>query len=455
MQSRLAQAKDTAAGFDPLEFDRFTRVQELTRMMAESVNDVATVQRNLQRTVEATEDDLIAQARQTRELQRDLLRTRMVEFEGISDRLYRVIRLASKETGKQVKLDITGGSIEMDRGVLDRMTPAFEHLLRNCVAHGIESPEARTGAGKDAAGTILISLHQSGNDVSVEFRDDGAGLNLPRIREKALQQGLISADQPVSDADAANLIFMPGFSTATQVTELAGRGIGMDVVRSEVNALGGRIETSTEAGKGNTEGFTVRFYTDAAGLPGTRIFEQDVFVFTETVYYSAVFVPPDPWVGYETTVDLSPGFTIPSNDKYWMSVVAILPRGGTSVEPQWGWIQSPFVTNLPSPQRFFNPAWNLATGADMSFVLIDLPSSSCEPDLTTGAVAGQPGYGVPNGVLNNDDFFYFLSQFSAGNLAVADVTTGAVQGQPGYGVPNGVINNDDFFYYLAIFAAGC
>jgi chemosensory pili system protein ChpA (sensor histidine kinase/response regulator) len=250
MQSRLAQAKDTAAGFDPLEFDRFTRVQELTRMMAESVNDVATVQRNLQRTVEATEDDLIAQARQTRELQRDLLRTRMVEFEGISDRLYRVIRLAGKETGKQVKLDITGGSIEMDRGVLDRMTPAFEHLLRNCVAHGIESPEARAAAGKDAAGTILISLHQEGNDVSVEFRDDGAGLNLPRIREKALQQGLITADHPVSDADAANLIFMPGFSTASQVTELAGRGIGMDVVRSEVNSLGGRIETSTEAGKG-------------------------------------------------------------------------------------------------------------------------------------------------------------------------------------------------------------
>ena len=143
MQSRLAQAKDSAAGFDPLEFDRFTRVQELTRMMAESVNDVATVQRNLQRTVESTEDDLIAQARQTRELQRDLLRTRMVEFEGISDRLYRVIRLASKETGKQVKLDITGGSIEMDRGVLDRMTPAFEHLLRNCVAHGIEEPAVR------------------------------------------------------------------------------------------------------------------------------------------------------------------------------------------------------------------------------------------------------------------------------------------------------------------------
>jgi chemosensory pili system protein ChpA (sensor histidine kinase/response regulator) len=252
MQSRLAQSKESAAGFDPLEFDRFTRVQELTRFMAESVNDVATVQRNIQRVVEATEDDLIAQARQTRELQRDLLRTRMVEFEGISDRLYRVVRLAAKETGKQVKLDIIGGSIEMDRGVLDRMTPAFEHLLRNCVAHGVESPALRTMRGKDPAGQIAISLHQEGNDVSVEFKDDGAGLNLPRIREKALAQGLITPEQQLSDAEAANLIFLPGFSTAAEVTELAGRGIGMDVVRSEVNALGGRIETSTQAGQGTT-----------------------------------------------------------------------------------------------------------------------------------------------------------------------------------------------------------
>jgi len=252
MQSRLAQAKDSAAGFDPLEFDRFTRVQELTRMMAESVNDVATVQRNLQRTVEATEDDLIAQARQTRELQRDLLRTRMVEFEGISERLYRVVRQAGKDAGKQVKLDITGGSIEMDRGVLDRMTPAFEHLLRNCVAHGIEDAAERVKAGKEPVGTIVIDLHQEGNDVSVAFRDDGAGLNLPRIRDKALQQGLIAVGQQITDADAANLIFMPGFSTAAEVTELAGRGVGMDVVRAEINALGGRIETSTQAGQGTS-----------------------------------------------------------------------------------------------------------------------------------------------------------------------------------------------------------
>ncbi len=251
MQSRLALSKDSAAGFDPLEFDRFTRVQELTRMMAESVNDVATVQRNMQRALEGAEDDLVAQGRQARELQRDLLHTRMVEFEGISERLYAVVRQVSKETGKQIKLDISGGSIEMDRGVLDRMTPAFEHLLRNCAGHGIEAPEVRTAAGKPAVGTITIALRQEGNDVSVEFRDDGAGLDIARIRAKAVAQGLVPADAQLSDAEAANLIFLPGLSTATEVTGLSGRGIGMDVVRSEVHALGGRIETWTEAGKGS------------------------------------------------------------------------------------------------------------------------------------------------------------------------------------------------------------
>ena len=250
MQSRLAQSKEAQAEFDPLEFDRFTRVQELTRMMAESVNDVATVQRTLQRTVEATEDDLIAQARQTRELQRDLLRTRMVEFEGISDRLYRVVRQASKDTGKQVRLDLLGGTIEMDRGMLDRMTPAFEHLLRNCVAHGIEDAQARLASGKDPVGLITVHLRHDGNDVSVDFSDDGAGLDVQRIRDKALSMGSITADQPFGNQEAADLIFTPGFSTAVQVTELSGRGIGMDVVRSEVNALGGRIETSTIPGQG-------------------------------------------------------------------------------------------------------------------------------------------------------------------------------------------------------------
>lgn len=252
MTSRLEAAKAASQSFDPLEFDRFTRFQELTRMMAESVNDVATVQRTLQRSLETTEDELVAQARLTRDLQDDLLRTRMVEFEGLSDRLYRVVRQAAKETGKSVRLDIVGGSIEVDRGVLDRMTGSFEHLLRNCVTHGIEMPEARSAAGKDATGSIIVALSHEGNEVGVEFRDDGAGLNLARIRDKGRALGLIEANAAPSDAEVANLIFTPGFSTADQVTELAGRGVGMDVVRSEVNAMGGRVETATAAGQGTS-----------------------------------------------------------------------------------------------------------------------------------------------------------------------------------------------------------
>ena len=252
MQSRLALTKDSQQNFDPLEFDRFTRMQELTRMMAESVNDVATVQRTLQRALDSSEDDLVAQARQSRELQRDLLRTRMVEFEGISERLYRVVRQAAKETGKSVKLEITGGSIEMDRGILDRMTPAFEHLLRNCVVHGIEQAAVRASRGKEATGTISIDVSQSGNDVSVAFHDDGGGLDAARICARAVERGLIKAGQQLSNEEIASLIFAPGFTTMSQVTELAGRGVGMDVVRTEIQALGGRIETTFAEGKGST-----------------------------------------------------------------------------------------------------------------------------------------------------------------------------------------------------------
>lgn len=252
MQSRLAQVKDSAHGFDPLEFDRFTRVQELTRMMAESVHDIATVQRNLHQGVTGAQDNVIAQARQTRELQRDLLRTRMVEFEGIAERLYGVVRQAAKDAGKLVKLDIQGGSLEIDKGVLERMAPAFEHLLRNAVAHGIEDAATRSAAGKPATGSITIRLHQQSNDVTVQFSDDGAGLDLALVREKARADGHISADASLTEAELANLIFTAGLSTAPSVTELAGRGIGLDVVRTAVNALGGRIETVTGRGQGTS-----------------------------------------------------------------------------------------------------------------------------------------------------------------------------------------------------------
>jgi chemosensory pili system protein ChpA (sensor histidine kinase/response regulator) len=250
ISSRMEAAKASAAGFDPLEMDRFTRFQELTRFMAESVNDVATLQRSLQRTLQSTEDDLAAQARLTRDLQDDLLRTRMVEFESSADRLYRTARQAAKDSGKAVRLDIVGGAIELDRGVLDRMTGPFEHLVRNSVAHGIEAPEQRQRSGKPETGQVTITVTQAGNEVSVECADDGAGLDLQRVRERAVQRGLLAADAPASDADLSQLIFQPGFSTADHITELSGRGVGLDVVRAEVAAMGGRVETHSQPGQG-------------------------------------------------------------------------------------------------------------------------------------------------------------------------------------------------------------
>ena len=248
--ARLEAAKVTAQQFDPLEMDRFTRFQELTRFMAESVNDVATVQRSLQRTLQSTEDELAAQARLTRELQDDLLRTRMVEFESTVERLYRVVRQAAKEAGKQVRLDIVGGTIEVDRGVLERMIGSFEHLLRNAVVHGIEPAQQRLAAGKDPTGSITVAVTQEGNEIGVDFRDDGGGLDLDRIRARAVERGLLAADAAADEEQLSQLIFVAGFTTTDGVTELAGRGVGMDVVRSEVNAMGGRIETRSTAGQG-------------------------------------------------------------------------------------------------------------------------------------------------------------------------------------------------------------
>jgi len=242
--------------FDPLEFDRFTRLQELTRMMAESVNDVASFHEGLFRSIDSASGDLNQQARMTRDLQRDLMRVRMVPFNSVSERLFRVARQGAKETDKRVNLDIRGGGVEMDRSVLERMAAPFEHLLRNSIVHGIESRASRVEHGKGETGELLVQVSQQGNEVVLEFSDDGAGLDLQRIRAKARSVGLLAEGQEVSDAEASNLIFQPGFSTAESLTELAGRGVGMDIVLSEAQALGGRVETFTEAGKGTR--FTIR-----------------------------------------------------------------------------------------------------------------------------------------------------------------------------------------------------
>ena len=161
-----------------------------------------------------------------------------------------MVRQTAKELGKRANLDIRGGQTEIDRSVLEKMTGPLEHLLRNAIAHGLEAPAGRRAAGKPEIGQITLRIAQEGNEIVIQLADDGAGLDIERIRARALATGLIGADEQPDEAQLAQLIFRPGLSTADQLSAVAGRGIGMDVVRSEAAILGGRVRVDFEAGQG-------------------------------------------------------------------------------------------------------------------------------------------------------------------------------------------------------------
>jgi chemosensory pili system protein ChpA (sensor histidine kinase/response regulator) len=250
LQSRMTQLEETHEAFDPLEFDRFTRLQELTRMMAESVNDVATIQHGLLMNLDETESALQQQNRMNRELQHGLMDVRMVPFTLISERLQRIVRQTARELGKRVEMAIDGESVELDRSVLDKIGAPLEHLLRNAVAHGMEKAAARKKAGKTETGRITLKVRQESDEIVLTVTDDGAGINLERVRAKAIEKGFFSADQEFSEQALLSVIFEPGFSTAADVTQISGRGVGLDAVRSDITALGGRIDVSNLAGQG-------------------------------------------------------------------------------------------------------------------------------------------------------------------------------------------------------------
>lgn len=256
MQAREKELQEHEAHFDPLEFDRFTRLQELTRFLAESVNDVSNVQQSLLKNLDESNAALIAQARMTRDLQQSLMRVRLVPFNSVAERLYRLARTTGKEVGKKVNLEFKGAAVEIDRGVLEKMISPFEHMLRNAIGHGLEEPAARLAAGKSEFGEILIEARQEGNELVLVLKDDGRGLDFERIRARALDKNLIQPDQQLSEHDLALLIFEAGFSTADNLTQLSGRGIGMDVVKNEIGNLGGRIDLVSHPGAGTT--FTIR-----------------------------------------------------------------------------------------------------------------------------------------------------------------------------------------------------
>lgn len=269
MQSRLTQLQETHETFDPLEFDRYTRSQELTRMMAESVHDVATVQQGLMVNLNETEAALNEQSRMTKQLQQGLMRTRMVRFENISERLHRIVRQTAAELKKPAELEIKGEAVEIDRSVLEKMAGPLEHLLRNAIAHGLEDAKKRTVLKKPKAGQIQVQARQGGNEIILSLSDDGSGLDYEKIKAKATSLGMLDGAQGSSPSELVSLIFEAGFSTSDDVTQVAGRGVGLDAVRAEITALGGRIEVASESGHGST--FTIY-------LPLTLAVNQTVLV---------------------------------------------------------------------------------------------------------------------------------------------------------------------------------
>jgi len=263
--------------FDPLELDRYSSIQQFSRALAETANDVQSIQGLLDTLAQDTQNLLQQQARTITELQNGLMRTRMVPFQRHVQRLARIVRQAASDTGKRAELIVEGAAGELDRQVLERMLPPFEHMLRNSVVHGIEKPEDRVARGKPDTGRIKLELHREGAEVMVRLSDDGAGMNLKAIRDKGAALGLIPEGQTLSDEDAMQLILEPGFSTAGSITQQAGRGVGMDVVATEIKRLGGALHMETRAGEGSS--FTIR-------LPFTLAISHALVVRTGEEFYA-------------------------------------------------------------------------------------------------------------------------------------------------------------------------
>ena len=236
--------------FDPLELDRYSTIQQLSRALAETSSDVASINELLHGLTSEADTLLTQQSRVTTELSDGLMQTRMISFDHCATRLRRIVRQAAEESGKTVGLKINGAQSQLDRQILEAIVPALEHLLRNAVVHGIESAASRAAAGKPEDGTVTLNVRREGSEVLIEVDDDGAGLDTHAIRRKGVENGLIKKGESVADDDVVELILEHGFSTADELTQTAGRGVGLDVVNNAVKRLGGSLRISTEAGRG-------------------------------------------------------------------------------------------------------------------------------------------------------------------------------------------------------------
>ena len=242
--------------FDPLEMDRYSSMQQLSRSLMEAASDLYDFKGSLADKARDAETILLQQARINTQLHEGLMQTRMVPFNRLVPRLRRIVRQISDETHKNVDLVIHHADGELDRTVLEHMVAPLEHILRNAVDHGIEMPSDRTAKGKNAKGRIDLTLSREAGEAVITIADDGAGINIDKVRNKAIEKGLIHKNQTISDQEVLQFILSSGFTTAERVTQISGRGVGMDVVHSEVRALGGTISIDTDSGSGTN--FVIR-----------------------------------------------------------------------------------------------------------------------------------------------------------------------------------------------------
>jgi chemosensory pili system protein ChpA (sensor histidine kinase/response regulator) len=242
--------------FDPLEMDRYSSMQQIARSMYESATDLMDFKETLESKVREAESTLGLQTRINTELQEGLMAARMVPFSRLLPRLRRIVRQTSGELNKDVELVTLNTDGDMDRNILERMTSPLEHMIRNSLDHGLEATSDRLAAGKQAKGRIEIALQRQGGDIIIKISDDGAGINVDRVKEKAIERGLMEENSNLSTSEILRFIFDAGFSTADSVTQISGRGVGMDVVHAEVKQLGGSLSIDSEAGQGTS--FSIR-----------------------------------------------------------------------------------------------------------------------------------------------------------------------------------------------------
>lgn len=280
------------AGFDPLEMDQYSALNQLSKSLSESTSDLLDIKSTLLEKTRDSESLLLQLSRTQTELQEGLMNSRMVPFSTLTPRLQRIVRQTATEVDKSVELEIVNSEDEIDRNILERLTSPLEHMLRNAVDHGVESSEQRLAAGKPANGHIRLEVTRESSEVVIRLSDDGRGIDVEAVRQKAISQGLIDPnDDSLTDIDVMQYIFNAGLTTTKKVTQISGRGVGLDVVLSEVRQLGGVISVTSVCGEGSQ--FTLR-------VPLTVAVSDALVVRAADCYYAI------PLVQIERVVRISP-----------------------------------------------------------------------------------------------------------------------------------------------------